>query len=223
MCVCDYSTGMDVFNGKLGKSSVDGDSPHWLGKPSNSLSSSAGHKAATENQQTHITGLSLTLVLQDWGAWRHICHPVGLGTISCSPKVHRARSQGSQCSVTTGIELIPVFQVCPPPPRPEATPPAGALSACSAANTHFPRGGLEKIIHPLGKAILRSPKQHVWLLPRGVSLKLGSEQLPVPPGPPQKGAGHHRGICSIPQQSREHSSSLIPRYIPATSPILFWS
>lgn len=28
LCVCNQSTGMDAFSGKLGKSSVDGDSPH---------------------------------------------------------------------------------------------------------------------------------------------------------------------------------------------------
>lgn len=49
------------------------------------------------------------------------CHPAGLGTIPCSPKAHTGWSWGSQCSATTGIELIPVCQACAPPAQ-AATP-----------------------------------------------------------------------------------------------------
>lgn len=40
---------------------------------------------------------------------------MGLGTVPCSPKAHKACSQGSQCSTTIGTKLIPVCQACPVP------------------------------------------------------------------------------------------------------------
>lgn len=132
---------------------------------------------------------------------------MGLGIIPCSPKnsfiqscMHTAWSQGYQCSATTGFKLTPVCQTCTPPLR-----RATLVARCPLRSKYpFSKRGLEKTIDPLGKAILGPPKQHGWQVPRGVSLKEGGKQLPVAPGPPQKGAG----ICSIHQPSRQHSSSL---------------
>lgn len=196
--MCDHSTGMDVFSGKLGKSSVDGASPHRLGKPSNSLPNSAGQKAAAENRQTpalgavthpHTAGLeSRGVTLRVWGPspalQRHT--QAGAGAPSALPPLG---SSSSQCARRV------------PPQHRQPRCWQGALSACSTANTHFPRGCLEKTIDPLRKAILGPPKQHRWLVPRGASLEVGGEQLPVPPGTPQKGAGHHRGGLVHPHRS----------------------
>lgn len=191
VCACNHSTRMDVFSRKLGKSSVDGDSPHRLGKLSSSLSNSAGHKAAAENHQTPVIGAVTHPHAAGLGGSRAEVPPCGFGD-------RPLLSKGTQ-SLQSGLPVLHYHrdQAHPSVPgmsRPHHREPChqqGALSTCSTTNTHFPRGGLEKATDPLGKAILGPPKQHGWLAPRGVSLKVGSEQLPVPPGPPPKGAGHH--------------------------------
>lgn len=212
---------MDAFSRTLGKSSADGDSPHRLGKLSNSSSNSAGHKADAENHQTPVTAAVTHPHAAGLGGSRAEVPPCWFGD-------HPLLSKGTH-SLQPGLPVFchhwdrahPSVLGMFPPHHGEPRRHQGALSVCSTANTHFRRGGLEKAIDPQGKATLGPPKQHGQLVPRGVPLKVGSEQLPVPPGPPQKGAGHHCGICCIHQRSRQHSSSHIPCYIPTASPMLF--
>lgn len=192
MCACDHSTRMDAFSGKLGKSSVDGDSSHRL------LTESLQIPFPTQPAKKQLQRTGRLPVM---GA---VTHPgtaglegrgVPLRVWGPSPALQRRTQTGAGAPSAPSPPGSSSSQCARHVPTRHGEPRRrqGALSACSTANTHGPRGCLEKTIDPLRKAILGPPKQHRWLVPRGVSLRVGGEQLPVPPGPPQKGAGHQRG------------------------------